>query len=171
MKRLFAFVSMCVFKAVHMYIKQDCFYSLMDKMVLLQIVAFIEIYGHSRMDTHTDSWRDCWVCKEAWGWTWGREGKDIGAKGNLWVARYKQVNDSLFFLRLFLHLSAWPVLWETDWNFRSLLNSPGRLSGTDIQFVFCCSLRALMAAVRHWPSCLDAQPYSLVWITLALGLL
>lgn len=36
-----------------MHIKRDCFYSLMDKMVLLQIAAFIEIYEHARMDTHT----------------------------------------------------------------------------------------------------------------------
>lgn len=50
---LLAFVCMCTSTVVHMYITQDCFYSLMDKMVLLQIVAFIEIYEHAHMDTHT----------------------------------------------------------------------------------------------------------------------
>lgn len=58
-------------KAVHVDIKQDCFHSLMDKTVLLQIVAFIEIYEHSRMDTHTDSWRD------GWAWPWKKQGVGV----------------------------------------------------------------------------------------------
>lgn len=32
---------------------QNCLYSLMDKMVLLKIVAFLVIYEHTCMDTHT----------------------------------------------------------------------------------------------------------------------
>ena len=83
---------MCM--VVHIYIKQDCFYSLMDKMVLLQIVAFIEIYEHTRMNTrthtqthtcthaHTQSWRDGELERKP-GNGGGQKAKEIGAEGNL----------------------------------------------------------------------------------------
>lgn len=75
-----------------MYIKQDCLYSLMDKMVLLQIVALIEIYEHARMDTsvHADTytqWQlERWVSlKGSLGMGGGRKAEEIGAEGNLWA--------------------------------------------------------------------------------------
>lgn len=99
------------------------------KWFLLQIVAFIEIYEHARLDTHThahthcDSRRDGWAWKAAWEWKDERQ-KRLEERPTCELLRYKQVNDFLFFLRLFPHLSAWPSPWRDGLKLQSLTKQP-----------------------------------------------
>lgn len=89
-------------------IRQDCFYSLTDKMVLLQIVAFIEIYEHARLDTRTLTVGEMSELERRPG-NGRREDERqsrLEEKATCELPRYKQVNDFLFALRLFPHLSA-----------------------------------------------------------------
>lgn len=61
------------------------------KWFLLQIVAFIEIYEHARLDTHTHAhthWQsERWVSLKSSMGMEGRKAKEIGGKANLWATK------------------------------------------------------------------------------------
>lgn len=89
----------------------DCF-SLKDEMVLLQIVTFRKRFMGARvLDSKVSS---------------GIKGRlTAGGEGDpCEQLRYKQVNDFLFPLRLFPHLTAWRTLWRDGLEQRPFAKQP-----------------------------------------------
>lgn len=110
--------SICI--RVHVHIQQGGF-SLKDKMVLLQIVTFTEIYEYSTLPPVGEMGVSL---KGSPGMEGGREAKGIGGEGSCELVRYKQVNDFLFPLRLLPHLSAWPGPWRDELELQPFAKQP-----------------------------------------------